>query len=494
MAIWSRFFGSSASTAAGFGIGAAVSPALRPLTQEVANETWKRHPNRPLSPADAAEATVRGLMSVPDAEDEALASGTNEERFGVVRGLAGQPPGAQQVLELWNRGELTESEVDEALKQSRLRPEWIGPVKALRRVLVPVSDLVRFAVREVFDPEQRAALDLDAEFPEAFAVHAHDLGLSREDAGAFWAAHWQLPSAEQGFELFHRGELSEAQLEGLLKALDYAPTWRGKLRVLAERIPPISDMIRFAVREVYDPAQRASLGLDADYPVAFTAEAELHGMDEERARQYWAAHWRLPSAQQGYQMLWRGEISKAQLDGLLKALDYPQRWRGPLANIARHPLGRIDLRRMYAAGLLDRAGLVAGYGRLGYSAADAEQLADLAVALASGGGDSHIAKARVQLWTTTHRSYLAGESDDATAREALAAVEVGAAEIPKVLELWALERDLIRRQLTAAQVKKAWQKAVTNEATGQAWTKDEALAELLERGYSHPDATTYLDT
>jgi hypothetical protein len=42
-------------------------------------------------------------------------------------------------------------------------------------------------------------------------------------------------------------------------------------------------------------------------------------------------------------------------------------------------------------------------------------------------------------------------------------------------------------------VKKAYIKAVVNEATGQPWTKDDALAGLLERGYSHTDATTFLD-
>jgi hypothetical protein len=59
VAIWSRFFGNAASSAAGFGIGAAVSPALRPITQEVANQTWQQYPNRPLSAQDAAEAVVR---------------------------------------------------------------------------------------------------------------------------------------------------------------------------------------------------------------------------------------------------------------------------------------------------------------------------------------------------------------------------------------------------------------------------------------------------
>ena len=107
--------------------------------------------------------------------------------------------------------------------------------------------------------------------------------------------------------------------------------------------------------------------------------------------------------------------------------------------------------------------------------------------------DTHLGKAQTQLWTTTHRSYLSGESDDATATAALQAAGVTAATAPAVLALWQHERDLVRKQLTPAQVKKAWAKVVRNEATGAAWTRDDAIAELIQRGYTHADATTYLD-
>lgn len=493
MAIWSRFFGGAASTAAGFGVGSALGPALNPITQAVANEVWEAHPDKPLSPEDAAEAVVRGLLTADAGNTEAHQTGIDDRRFAVLHGLAGEPPGPQQLLELLNRGVLTDAEVTTGLRQSRMRPEWYGAFKALRNVLVPVSDLVRFAVREVFDPGQRAALDLDAEFPSAMLDESRALGLSDESARNYWAAHWQLPSAEQGFEMFHRGELSGAQLDGLLKALDYAPTWRSKLRTLSQRIPPITDMIRFAVREVYDPAQRAALGLDANYPAAFTAEAALHGMSEERARQYWAAHWRLPSAEQAFKMLHRGVIDEPQLLGLLRALDYPALWRSRLNDIAYLVPGRIDLRRMFAAGIIDRAELVRGYGRLGYAPPDAQRMADLAAAVSPGRTGTPVTRAQNQLWTTTHRSYIEAEADDATARQRLALVGLTAAEQTAVLDLWRSERSLIRRQLTPAQIRKAWSRLLINPATGVAWTRQDAVDALVELGYSVADSNTFLD-
>jgi hypothetical protein len=65
--------------------------------------------------------------------------------------------------------------------------------------------------------------------------------------------------------------------------------------------------------------------------------------------------------------------------------------------------------------------------------------------------------------------------------------------VPKVLATWKHEREIVRQRLTATQVKKAYTKAVRNPATGAAWTRDDALAELLSRGWSAQDANTFLD-
>lgn len=484
---------SAISTGVGFGIGAALAPALQPYTQSLTNATWSLHPAKPLSAADAAEATIRDLLSVPDGEIEAKKTGIGATRFGVLRGLAGEPPGPQQLLELWNRDVISSDRVDDGLKQSRMRPEWYAAFKKLARVLPSVSDLVRFAVREVFSPSQRDALDLDAEFPQAFADRAAQLGLTEEDARNYWAAHWELPSYTQGAQMLFRGDLTQAQFDGLLKALDYAPTWRDKLANIARVIPSTTDMIRFAVREVYNPTQRAALDLDSDYPTELTGQLAKHGVSEDDAHDWWAAHWRLPSPEQGYQMLWRGEITDAQLNGLLKAQDYAPTWRPKLKAIAYHVPGRIDLRRMFAAHIIDYPELVTGYEHLGYTHQDAVRLADLAQALTSGTGASHVGKAQTQLWTTTHRSFIAGESDDPTATTALTAAGVPAGQVPDVLELWKAERELIRKQLTPAQIKKAYNKGEVNHATEQVWTRDEAMAELIQRGYNTTDAENYLD-
>jgi hypothetical protein len=107
--------------------------------------------------------------------------------------------------------------------------------------------------------------------------------------------------------------------------------------------------------------------------------------------------------------------------------------------------------------------------------------------------DTHEAKAQVQLWTALHSAYLAGDATDAVVQAKLPQAGVDAVTVPRVLATWKHEREIVRQRLTATQVKKAYTKAVRNPATGSAWTRDDALAELLSRGWSAQDANTFLD-
>lgn len=514
---------------ASFAIGGAIQPTLEPLVIELANMAWSEHPNRPLSAQDAAEAWIRDAMGLDAAALEASYTGFNEDRFAVLRQLAGNAPGAEEALAAWNRGLIGEADVDEVLRKGRIRPEFYGLIKGLRWAVPSVTDMVRFAVREAYDPASVAALDLDAEFPPAFAEDAKRVGLRGDDLHHFWRAHWQLPSYTEAVEMLHRGAITQAQFDALLKAQDYAPTWRAKLQQIATRIPPITDMIRFAVREVYDPAQRRSLRLDEDYPAAFTAQAALHGMSAEDAGNYWAAHWRLPSAEQGYAMFHRGLITAKQLDDLLKALDYSPAWRQKLADLAYHVPGRIDLRRMYQADLINRAQAVRGYIALGYRPADAELMvqlagvtgrttargltaADLAAEYdglllsaaeyrdglrelgytqSAAAGKVRVADAkrrrtaRNQLVGRARSRFVAWRITEADVRAALTAARIQQTEATELLRMWRAEREINQADLTPAQIKKAVRSAIM--------PKPEAVAELIARGYSDREANTLLN-
>jgi len=482
--LWGRF----GSALLGFAFGGAASRSVRPIFELVEQESWDANPNRTIPANTLAELVATAITDFNGAAGEAQRQGFTANRLRALVELALRTPTLGQAMDARRRGEITPEQYTHALTKAGIESQYHDAMRALLEVLPSVTDMVRFGVREVYDPAQRAALDLDAEFPAAFATDAARLGLSTDSARNFWAAHWELPSYTQLTDMRFRGLLSEGEYRDALRAIDFAPTWRDKLFEVARRIPTIQDMVRFAVREVYDPAARLALDIDAEYPAAFTPEAALHGLTEEHARQYWAAHWRLPSARQGYQMVWRGEMELPELRTLLKALDYPPKWRDRLFNIAFIVPGRIDLKRMFRHGILTRAEVLAGYQRLGYAPADAELMTQIAEAeiVTGAAASTWMGRARTQLWTRAHTEFISRQITEAEAVGALQAAGVPGGEQAEIITMWFHEADLVRTELTPAQVRKAYKKGLYTEA--------EALAELDERGMSPADADRFLQS
>jgi hypothetical protein len=160
---------------------------------------------------------------------------------------------------------------------------------------------------------------------------------------------------------------------------------------LVKPIPGAGDLVRFGIREAYSDAVSAKFGYDADYPPGFEQDMGRLGYDPVWAKRFWRAHWDLPSPTMGYEMLHRGIIDSATLDLLLRVLDYPQYWREKLTQLSYNPLTRVDTRRIFHLGLIDRNQVKRNYLDLGYNEQKAEWLTQFAETLEEDDGSSRIA-------------------------------------------------------------------------------------------------------
>lgn len=118
-----------------------------------------------------------------------------------------------------------------------------------------VQDIIRFAVREVYTPAIAEKFGLYTEFPSQFKTEAEKVGLSEEHAKHFWAAHWELPSVQLAFEMYHRKEITNAELKMLLKAQDYMPYFREKIINVAYLVPARVDIRRMYRYDIIDRDQ-----------------------------------------------------------------------------------------------------------------------------------------------------------------------------------------------------------------------------------------------
>ncbi|GAH43171.1 unnamed protein product, partial [marine sediment metagenome] len=168
-------------------------------------------------------------------------------------------------------------------------------------------------------------------------------------------------------------------LPARLKQIGIHPDYFDIYRTLAYPIPPVADIITMAVREAFTPSIAAKFGQYEDYPPDLEKFAEMKGLTPEWSKRYWAAHWSLPSAGQGFDMLHRGIINTGELDMLLRALDVMPFWRAKLTGIAYRKLTRVDVRRMYKAGVLTQAEVYEAYLHHGYNPVNAKRMTDFTV-------------------------------------------------------------------------------------------------------------------
>ncbi len=177
-------------------------------------------------------------------------------------------PSTTDLRDAYLRNLITPAFHHDQLRRFGFSEGWANAITDLYFEIPTPSDLVRMAVREAFTPEVVSSFGLHEDFPADFERFGRQVGISHDWALAHWAAHWDLPSATQGFDMFHRaldspapgtegegftigGEsfyhvISFDTLQLLLRTLDYMPFWRPKLTAIAYR--PVS---RIDIRRMF---------------------------------------------------------------------------------------------------------------------------------------------------------------------------------------------------------------------------------------------------
>jgi hypothetical protein len=151
------------------------------------------------------------------------------------------------------------------------------------------------------------------------------------------------------------------------------------LAKVTEFVPSTTDLLRLALKDVFEPRIVQNFRLDEDFDEAWPnirPWAEAIGLREDVARLYWRAQWELPSTSQGFEMFHRGIITRDELELLFKTHDILPFFREKLLQLSYNPLTRVDVRRMYALGVLSEEQVTRAYMELGYSPENARNLTE----------------------------------------------------------------------------------------------------------------------
>ncbi len=246
--------------------------------------------------------------------------------------------------------------------------------RAVRPTRLSLGDAVSAAQRELADAGYVADIGARAGYPDADIALAVKLGE-------------QQPTLTDLTTMYHREVIGEGDLVARFRRLGYTTADAAALAKIAPVIPPLSDLVRFAVREAF-PGQVGFGGArGSGVPGGFVTAAKHLGLSPEFAQSYWAAHWELPSVGQVFEMYHRGIIDAGILKAYLVEADVAPEWRDRLTAISFNPLTRVDVRRMFAKGVIGAGDLGQAYEDIGYSPANAARLRDFTIALTNGEDD-----------------------------------------------------------------------------------------------------------
>lgn len=474
MALWSRFFGTAGSQAAGVAIGSTAVPALLPAAQYLVNEAWHKYPDRVLREIQLAQGVASGQIDRAWATDEAQTNGINKGRFDRLVAVFDAGPGMASAFEMWRRGLINETQFRRALKRESLEQEWIDALVGLRNVLLTPDVLA--------NARQQGFVDVARQHAESA-----DQGVTNERADILFELSGNPPGPMEGLEMLRRGIITEAEYVQMVREGRIKTKYTDEFLALRARLLNPGTLVELHLKGWIDAG-------------TYHARMADHGYSAAESDDWYNASGRPASPTQMATAVARGIVGpqgramdEAQfLQGIAQSNIHP-RW-GPMlwgTRFAYPPLFQIS--RLVQGGAIDVATAVDWAEKDRYAPEVVAALRAYWSQGAAATGSGYPDKAKTQLWATTHRSYVAFESNKTQAGSALAALGVPTAERADVFALWDKERELRRQQLTPAQVKKAYLKPVRNPATGSPWTRDDALAALLERGYSTADANTFLD-
>lgn len=208
-------------------------------------------------------------------------------------------------------------------------------------------------------------------------------GIEQVRQGSMMAFKPSLLGVDEALSALWRGKWDPDTFKHELNQHGFNSERQEIIKEVRRYVPNANDLIRFTVRDVFREDIVEKYGYDTDFDkISDDLQPWLDkiGMDKDVMRNYWRAHWALPSIGQGFDMLHRGQIEIEDIRTLLKISDVAPAWVEPIIKVAYSPYTRVDVRRMYASGIIDKDAVMRAYLDLGYDDEHADNLTSWTIA------------------------------------------------------------------------------------------------------------------
>jgi hypothetical protein len=479
VAFWNRI----TALVTGGAAATAVADALKPEFEVLMQTAWANEPHKVLEPGTAAELRARESVDAEkgidnegvDYVNDSARRGVGSHRFDLMTELARTNPGVSELFTLRRRGIGTGDKAGisaaEFRRLMRRHGYTAASITELEQLLWERLDMgqIPAAIHRGLIPDPGLLKGEQPSGPrnvESYPVYPIDAlaesesrGFDRDRLGVLVGLQGLPMGVIEAAQAYYRGIITHGDYIAAFNESNNRNEWANAVLQYAKQIPTARDYIENALRG-YRTLEEAQEG------------AARHGMSAADALTIFQNSGRPLNLKQITQAFaWGAKYEPA-------AADNPDPWvqavllgavRPEYYNMQEHLKYNLPsalyFRTLQTQGVLTEAEAVTWYKRLGWPPDLAEKVAAAFAKPTGAKADPYVTKAETQLWSATHRSYLAGEADEATAIGMLDVLGLSEAAKSAVIGLWTNERTLRSKQLTAAQIKKAWRRPVINPAT-----------------------------
>jgi hypothetical protein len=482
-------FGSAPAAIIGAGVGTAASIALAPAFEPAKQQAWRQNPNRILDAELVARLVAQGAVTLGDAHEDGLRHGYSTDKIDALVYLSQTVPPIAQALNLWRRGLLTEELWHHVLVKSGLDGRYLAGLTSLKTSEPLDPAVVATAIQRgiIHDPGfLPVGPPTESGKVRAFPVSSLDAlreaeasGIERDRLFVQTAIVGLPASPDLAARMTFREIIEKADYRRAIAEGNTRNEWADAMFEGFRQILTANQYAELELRGYLDtPTRRrktAQHGMSSeDSDLLFDVlgrSIPVHQVTTGKAR---GGHYRGDSS----------SIPDEYLDSLKRGNLRPEYYSLAYANRYSYP-SAFFLGRLLSTGVISAEEGEQIFLELGWRPDLARTVAQGFAAGSGKGGDPHVGKAESQLWSTTHRVYIAQEASDSDARARFGLLGIPAADQDTILELWQSERELRRASLSPTQVKKA--------VGAGLYSRERGLQELVERGYSPADAQTFLD-
>lgn len=491
-------FGWMGGTIAHQGISAGLGDLFNWLLSPTVQGIISTEPTGLLGNDQLAQLVARGLVERGAAERTAAANNLGTDGFALLTRLVQGDLNPANVVDLFNRGVLTEDQAITELLRSGVSRESAEKFLTLAKVPLTPQDAAQAWARNLVSPE---------------LVHmaARANGLTNADGDVLMGLAGEPPATQDVLLAWRRGILTEADVDRAIVQGPIRNEWIPAVKALFEEPLPVTEAAAAVTQghltEEQGRAKAALSGFTAeDFAVivdnsgippgiAFADEAFNRGLitDEQYVAMFLesriknkyvpimrAMRENLPPADTARMAYRLGVADREWAVGILAGHGFSRPNAEVMLNLedARHhestkDLSRSQILELFEDGIIDETQAGDLLSRAGFD--------DLEVGWMLALSQVRVSRRFVNALTTRVRTaYVAGNLDAEHAATALDQAGVTGAQRDQLLAIWDLEKEVLSRQLTPAQVVSAVKKGFLERGEG--------VDRLVGFGYTQGDA------